>query len=196
MTCTTCGAEEAQERVRTRDVPFKNHALRIEGDRFTHCGVCGSDYYSPAQSKMADRLFADARRKAERMMTGDEIRALRQSFQLSQRQFETVLGIGEKTVVRWENGTAVQSKAMDNLLNMLRYEPHSIRLLMRLREAPNGTVAVEDTPEFQRQLHELERFIYARLEATKSVNDDSVADVTRAVMSAYHDLRKNTFPKY
>jgi len=160
------------------------HDLRLEEDRFTKCDACAAEYYSPEQSKSADRRLVDARRRAERMMTGEEIKALRQSFQLSQQQFEAILGIGAKTVVRWENNTAVQSKAIDNVLNMLKLEPHNIRLLQRLRQAPVNVV-VEETPEYLRQFGELEQLVYARIEATDAVQLESVRDVTRAVMLAY-----------
>ena len=134
-------------------------------------------------------------------MTGEEIRNLRHSFALSQAQFEAILGIGAKTVVRWENGTQAQTKAMDNVLKMLQYDPLCIVLLARLRSAEPNVVDLRETPEFQRHLHALERTIYARIEATDAVSQESVREVTSAVMSAFQAYKEQqivelTEPKY
>jgi HTH-type transcriptional regulator/antitoxin MqsA len=190
MICTMCGANAAIERVRTRDVVFKGVGLRLDDDHYTHCEHCGVDYYSPQQSKTSDRRLIDVRRRHERLMTGEEIRSLRQSFQLSQQQFEAILGIGAKTVVRWENDTAVQGKAMDNLLKMLKVDPLTIRLLQRLQKAPID-VSVKETPEFQRQSSELEQVVFARIEEVGAVEQGRVRDVTRAVMSAFFDFKED-----
>lgn len=187
--CTLCQAASASAVTRIREIDYMGHHLRIENDQITHCDSCGEEYYTAEQAKSADRRLVDARRQAERLMSGDEIRSLRQSFALSQQQFESILGIGAKTVVRWENSTAVQSKAVDNVLNMLRYDPLSIVLLSRLRSAPDA-VDLQATPEFQRQLGALEQAIYARIEATDVVQQESVKKVTLAVMDAYQAYKE------
>jgi transcriptional regulator with XRE-family HTH domain len=52
-----------------------------------------------------------------------EIKAIRESLDLSQADFELLLGVGQKTVVRWEKGTVFQNRATDTLLRALRDVP-------------------------------------------------------------------------
>jgi transcriptional regulator with XRE-family HTH domain len=49
-----------------------------------------------------------------------EIKALRETLELSQAEFEKLLGVGMKTVVRWEKGTVFQNQATDALLRAIR----------------------------------------------------------------------------
>jgi HTH-type transcriptional regulator/antitoxin MqsA len=165
------------------------HHLIIPDDPITVCDSCNESYYTSEQSKEADRRLVDARRHAERLMNGEEIKALRQSFSLSQAQFESILGIGPKTVVRWENSTAVQSKAIDNVFNMLKYDPLSIVLLARLREH-STPFDVETAPQFQKQRGDLEQAIYAQIEATSAVQQECVKEVTLAVMAAFRSYKE------
>lgn len=187
--CELCRAQAATETTRTREIDHMGNHLRILDDRIMLCSACNEMFYTAEQAKEADRRLVDARRQTERLMNGDDIRSLRQSFSLSQAQFESILGIGPKTVVRWENSTAVQSKAIDNVFNMLKYDPLSIVLLARLREhlAP---VDVEGTPQFQKQRGALEQAIYAQIEATAAVQQDLIKEVTRAVMTAFRSYKE------
>ncbi len=57
-----------------------------------------------------------------------EIKAIRKSFGLTQDEFSELLGGGAKAFARYENGTVLQSKPMDNLLRGLREYPEMINL--------------------------------------------------------------------
>ncbi len=48
---------------------------------------------------------------------------------LSQHAFEQLLGVGPKTVVRWEKGTVFQNKATDSLLRVVERFPEVVRFL-------------------------------------------------------------------
>lgn len=187
--CIVCQEHSATETARTREIEYMGNHLRIADDLVMLCSSCNETYYTAEQAKKADRRLVDARRQAERLMNGDEIRSLRQSFSLSQAQFESILGIGPKTIVRWENSTAVQSKAIDNVFNMLKYDPFSIVFLARLRKH-STPVDVEAAPQFQKQRGALEQAIYAQIEATAAVQQDSVKEVTRAVMTAFRSYKE------
>ncbi len=59
----------------------------------------------------------------------EEIRGIREEFELSQAAFEQLLGVGAKTVVRWEKGTVFQNKSTDSLLRIVRQFPDAARAL-------------------------------------------------------------------
>ena len=60
---------------------------------------------------------------------------------LSQADLEKTLGIGPKTVVRWEKGTVRQSRAADLLLRILAAHPRHVLETASYATTPNTPVA-------------------------------------------------------
>jgi len=48
---------------------------------------------------------------------------------MSQAAFEELLGVGPKTVIRWEKGTVFQGATADRLMRLLRTQPELARVL-------------------------------------------------------------------
>ena len=57
----------------------------------------------------------------------EEIKAIRQSFDLSQATFATVMGVSVKTVEAWESGTNIPSGSSRRLMSMLRTDPQILK---------------------------------------------------------------------
>ena len=83
----------------------------------------------------------DARRLRERaielyrakyhLLSGEEIRSLRERFGLTQAELARLLRLGQNTLSRWEAGRNVQTAAMDVLLRMLRDVPGGLEYLRK-----------------------------------------------------------------
>ena len=84
-------------------------------------------------------------------MTADEIKRIRRSYGLTQKSFAKILGIGEASMVRYENG-CVPSKANANLIRAAENKSFMLDCLRRDGEL---------IPQSQRE--EAERIIYAEL---------------------------------
>jgi len=68
-------------------------------------------------------------RRKHGLLSADEIRAIRDQFNLTQADLARLLRLGANTVSRWESGRNVQTAAMDILLRMIRDLPGSIEYL-------------------------------------------------------------------
>jgi len=82
------------------------------------CTMCG---YKTVTFEQADELrknTVDAYRLKQNLLTGKEILAIRNSLDLSQIEFARFLHVGVASVKRWETGTIVQSKALDELIRL------------------------------------------------------------------------------
>ncbi len=80
----------------------------------------------------ARRLSEDAvaiYRRKHGLLSADEIRALRERFELTQAEFARLLRLGANTLSRWEAGRNAQTEAMDTLLRLIRDVPGSIDYL-------------------------------------------------------------------
>jgi HTH-type transcriptional regulator / antitoxin MqsA len=98
---------------------------------FYRCTECGEEYFLPEQMAEAQMRASSRIREEEELLQPDAIRAIRVSLGLTQDQFEKLLGVGPKTVVRWERGTIFQSKAADNLMRLVGELPEAARSLGR-----------------------------------------------------------------
>jgi putative zinc finger/helix-turn-helix YgiT family protein len=68
-------------------------------------------------------------RKKHGLLSADEIRAIRERFNLTQAELALLLRLEANTVSRWESGRNVQTAAMDILVRMIRDLPGSIEYL-------------------------------------------------------------------
>ena len=98
-------------------------------DEFARCASCGEEFYGPGQMDATLRRAAKVLRAEEGLLSATKIKALREGLGLSQNAFEQLLGVGPKTVVRWEKGTVFQNKATDSLLRVVERFPEVVCFL-------------------------------------------------------------------
>lgn len=170
--CVNCETGSAHEVVEDRTVLLNDALLSVRADRFMKCDSCGEEYFTDEQSRVHARMVNDARRRAEGLLTGEEIQSLRRALMLTQVELEDALGIARKTVVRWENGTAVQSKAVDDVLRLIALDPNNLRLLVRVRRgALTPTVEKKLAPRDDSYVSQLKQTVYAELDRVTSENE-------------------------
>ncbi len=95
----------------------------------------------------AQRLASNAIREQEGLLRPEEIKSIRDRLSISQADFERLLGVGEKTVVRWERGTVFQNAATDNLMRVVSAFPQVAHFLAERHgvtiEAPDSVQMFE-----------------------------------------------------
>lgn len=96
---------------------------------FFRCDGCGEERQTVEQTSEVDRRAARLVRDELRLLQPEEIRRLRDSLGLTQEEFESALGLGAKSMARWENGAVMQSKAADNLLRAVARDPELLEHL-------------------------------------------------------------------
>ncbi len=143
--CPVCGANDVTV-VRDRRQVVAEDGTSLEfSDEFSRCQRCGVDHYTRDQSLASSRARAAVLRAHEGLLSPHEIRAVRQRLGYTQAQLEHALGVGPKTVVRWEKGTVRQSRLADRFLRTLAAYPHAIvyNTVVQTVQAPEN-VAVHD----------------------------------------------------
>jgi HTH-type transcriptional regulator/antitoxin MqsA len=123
VVCPVCGASEVAV-VRERRPVVADDGTTLEfDDEFTRCVKCGVEHYTRDQSLATSRSRAGVLRAHEGLLSPLEVRAIRDRLGYTQAQLEQVLGVGPKTVVRWEKGTVRQSRLADRFLRTLAANP-------------------------------------------------------------------------
>jgi HTH-type transcriptional regulator / antitoxin MqsA len=93
---------------------FREKSYAVEDAEFLLCDTCGRKQFTSDQLRSNQRKAAALARKEMGLLTPDEIIELRQMLgKITQTQLEEMLGVGPKTVTRWEKGTVFQSRAQD-----------------------------------------------------------------------------------
>jgi putative zinc finger/helix-turn-helix YgiT family protein len=126
--CPACGATMVVRRSTLR-LPVNGEEIAVPSAAHLRCLNCGEILLRYQDSK---RLGEDAiaiYRKKHGLLSADEIRAIRERFELTQADLARLLRLGANTVSRWEAGRNVQTAAMDMLLRLIRDLPGSIAYL-------------------------------------------------------------------
>lgn len=116
----------------TLRLPVNGEEIAVPSSGHLRCPKCGEIVLRFQDSK---RLGEDAialYRKKHGLLSADEIRAIRERFNLTQADLTRLLHLGANTISRWESGRNVQTEAMDILLRMIRDLPHSLDYLRAL----------------------------------------------------------------
>lgn len=116
--CPTCGklAVHLAAMPYTSEVNYDDeiHIVHVPEMIIPRCQECGELVFSGN----IDEPVYDALRNQLQLLKKDELRNGRERVGLSQRALADRLGVAEKTVADWEDGMAIQSRAMDNLLRV------------------------------------------------------------------------------
>ena len=130
-TCGVCGGRVEPSMAPVVD-EVRGHRITVTNLLHGLCGDCGEEYFEGRELQILDAEYSRQARVAEGLLQPSEIRAIRESLGMTQARFEQLLGVGPKTVVRWENGTVFQSKAVDRLIRLVGAVPEAVTYLRDL----------------------------------------------------------------
>ena len=91
------------------------------------CAKCGSEDLDIDLDETILNRFYEEYRRQKNLLSPERIQAIRNMYQLSQASFSKLLGFGEKTITRYENG-AIQDVCHDNIIRLVESMETFIRL--------------------------------------------------------------------
>ncbi|MCR4411864.1 MAG: type II toxin-antitoxin system MqsA family antitoxin [Thermoguttaceae bacterium] len=117
--CPLCGQKtfvEMRGQYRVDPPPnIPGGTIVIRDASWQHCESCGEDVLPHELDLAIDR----ERYHRLGLLTPEEIRRVREKTGLSAVDMSHLLGVGEKTYTRWENGHSLQTKASDTLIRLV-----------------------------------------------------------------------------
>ncbi len=140
--CANCGASELQFLTEAETFNYKGQALTVDVD-YSVCTHCGAEAILPEQIKRNDCRVRDAWRKADGLLSGEEISALRKKLRLTQQEAAKVFGGGVNAFSKYERGEVIQSEGMDKLMR-LALEERPVNAYRWLYERAGLSIAKED----------------------------------------------------
>jgi len=119
LICPVCEVGILTKNSYADDFEHNGSSLHVEGLESCVCDTCGSNPILKEQIRYNHRLIVDARRRADGLLTGSEIRLLRNHLGLTQKDASELFGGGANAFSKYERGDVVQSVAMDRLLRIV-----------------------------------------------------------------------------
>ena len=126
----------------TTKIIEKPQTFKVKGREITLiapvrvCATCGEEILDEELDNETLKMFYDEYRRLENLLLPEEIKAIRQKYNLSQASFAKLLGFGEKTITRYENG-AIQDLCHDNMIRLME-SIDSFMILWRERKGCLG----------------------------------------------------------
>lgn len=143
MRCFQCGRGTMAARDAEVRGEVRGEAVVVRTEAMV-CSRCGFQSLTDQQSEEYVARSADAYRESKGLLTGRELRALRDRLGMNQVAFAHYLKVGVASIKRWELGL-IQDHAMDELIRLRTDERCARRnveeLQARLAKAHAGTVA-------------------------------------------------------
>lgn len=107
---------------------------------YEECDACGSEQVNAALSLKNKRLMIAFRKQVDGLLTGREVRAVREKLKLKQSEAALVFGGGPTAFSKYEADDVSQSVAMDKLLRAADALPEAFRYLCKMagHHVPKG----------------------------------------------------------
>src|SRR5659263_618255 len=139
MYCPECGEiREVEIREEKESYPVKNVQTEVMA-HVTYCKHCGEQIWNEELDEENLKLAYREYRIANGLLQPEDIKNIRNKYNLTQTTFAKILGFGDKTIARYETGS-IQDKAQNNLIELANY-PDVFALLLKKSK---GTIPEAD----------------------------------------------------
>lgn len=108
------GHGEMQLATVKKEIQFRGESIHYDIESLV-CSECGLLRSTVEQTAKAQTVIADAYRQKMGLLTGDQIRQLREQQGLSQQRLADLANCSKMSIVRWENGV-IQKESSDKAL--------------------------------------------------------------------------------
>lgn len=128
MLCPICEAGSLVAQAAENEVTYKGQTRSLPL-LMSVCQACGSEQTSAQQARDNKRAMLAFRKEVDGLLTGAELRALRERLNISQAQAARLFGGGPVAFSKYENDDVAQSEAMDRLIRLAADMPAALRWL-------------------------------------------------------------------
>lgn len=128
LICDLCGEGSLAEKQGMNAVTYKSVKQELALD-YCECDTCGVEMTMPHQARDNKRRMVAFKKSVDGLLTGAEVRALRERLGLKQSDAARVFGGGVVAFSKYENDDVTQSEAMDKLLRLADRVPQARNML-------------------------------------------------------------------
>lgn len=131
--CPVCDSKQEVSIISKEETyPVKGEPITIMANICT-CASCGEEILSLQHDDDNLRRAYAIYRSRHNLLQPEEIKKIREQYGISQVNFARILGVGDKTIARYENGS-LQDEAINNLI-LLAKNPENFGILLEKNKA-------------------------------------------------------------
>lgn len=127
--CLICNEGSIMPLVGKNIVEYKGQSAELDL-HYSVCDTCGSEQTDSSQLRANKRAMLAFRKRVDGLLSGAEVREIRQRFNLSQAEAAKLFGGGPVAFSKYESDDVVQSEAMDRLLRLVAARPSDLQFLL------------------------------------------------------------------
>jgi putative zinc finger/helix-turn-helix YgiT family protein len=137
--CNVCGDGVfiSKEKFKNFSHNGKTESLKMLG---FECNVCNSSYTTNIQSKANKRTITAFKKKADGLLSGEEIATIREKLKINKSEAAIYFGGGPVAFSKYESDDVTQSEAMDNLLRVAYAYPEVAMFLKARTEGQYSSI--------------------------------------------------------
>lgn len=128
--CRICGSGHLDSRVKKNMVEYKGVPGELDAV-YSVCDGCGSEQAAGNQLRTNKRFMIKFKKTVDGLLTGKEVRAIREKLKLSQSDAALVFGGGPVAFSKYESDDVAQSEAMDKMIRLAAELPTAFEYLAR-----------------------------------------------------------------
>ena len=115
--CPICNGKLNKETYK-KNMSYKNKTLTIEmnGD---YCEECEEGFFSDEEQALVTNRILLAKRKADNLLTPENVRRIRKKVKLTQKEAQEIFGGGVNAFSKYERAEVTQPRSTDTLLRLL-----------------------------------------------------------------------------
>lgn len=128
--CPICSKEVSFTEKTVKEIyPVKDEDIVVDSI-VSFCCECGNEIWNEENDSQTIKNAYDAYRVKHNLLTAAQIKEIREKYNASQATFARALGLGEKTITRYERGS-LQDRAQNGLISLAE-KPDAFRHLVNL----------------------------------------------------------------
>lgn len=118
--CPKCNKERETEIREEKEIyPVKNEPTEILA-KVTYCKHCGEQIWNDELDNNNLQEAYHKYRSVHGLLQPEDIKEIREKYNITQTTFAKILGFGEKTIARYETGS-IQDSAQNNLMELANF---------------------------------------------------------------------------
>lgn len=129
-TCPQCEKGHLIETKKDLEFKYKEEVLAFPEEVILSCDQCDYEGLTKEANERIEAKLTDFRRTVEKLLTSDEMKAIRQKLRFNKKEMAELLSVNEKTIGRYESGKITQSDQVDMLYRIFGKYP---TIVWRLR---------------------------------------------------------------
>lgn len=129
--CPVCEEAELTQSEYQGQLEYSGQTLEVYDLECWRCPACEADPVFPDQARRNHRRYQDARRRADGLLTSEQITRTLDRLGITQVQAAEIFGGGQNAFSKYVRGEVIQSKGMDRLLRLADADSKNLE---RLRE--------------------------------------------------------------